>query len=287
MTIETEYNGKDLEEAINNACQSLNLSREQLNIKVSSPGSNGIFGLLRKKAIIQVTPKNSKDAAKQEKTSNKKGRPSEAPLGDIKLFSKKAPGKEKFTRPTLPKPPRIESSLPSKEVSPEILSEIQSSTGKILELMGYHANISLSQERGKVLVQISGDQIENIIGEEGNTLDALQYLVRKIVSQKFSEKIMLSMDAGDFRENRKKELQELALEMARIVKEGKKHRIIAPLNPAERRIIHVTLQTDTTIRSKSLGEGLFKKIKIYLPGQVRKSQGRRRSPQKQQPSTKE
>ncbi len=277
MTIETEYSGKDIEEAINNACKSMDCPREQLSIKVTSPGSAGIFGLLRKKAVILVSPKEEGlDTPPPTKQSSKD------------KSSGSRPEKRKFSPPrsTETHPRQEATRAPAKEASQEILDEIQSSTEKILDLMGYAAEVSLSQSRGKVLVQISGDHLENIIGEEGNTLDAMQYLVRKIVSQKFSEKIMLSMDAGDFRETRKKQLQELALEMARIVKEGKKYRIIAPLNPAERRIIHVALQTDTTIRSKSIGEGLFKKIKIYLPGQGRKNSGRRRSSNKTRPAKK-
>jgi spoIIIJ-associated protein len=286
MTIETEYSGKDIEEAINNACQSTGLPREQLVIKITSPGSAGIFGLLRKKAVILVSPKDGTDKPLARKPSTRL-KPHTPDAGKRNI---PPPGKsvDRAIAKRLSEDfPKKEPVIPARDASPEILDEIQNITKKILDLMGYAADVSLSQSKGKVLVQISGNNLENIVGEEGNTLDALQYLVRKIVSQKFSEKIMLSMDAGDFRETRKQELQELALEMARIVKEGKKYRIIAPLNPAERRIIHLTLQTDTTIRSKSIGEGLFKKIKIYLPGQARKNSSRRRAPSKSRPPKKE
>lgn len=286
MTFETEFSGKDIEEAIKIACESMNLPREQLNIKISSPGTAGIFGLLRKKAVISVSPKDpsAADLSPRKRTSDKGKTP--ATIGGKK--HKSTPSVRHKVEPSRSgaKISIEDSRTPAKEVSKEIMEEIKGSTEQILSLMGCSAEVSLSEDMGKVLVQISGSNLENIIGEEGNTLDALQYLVRKIVSQKFSEKIMLSMDAGDFRETRKNELQELALEMARIVKEGKKYRIIAPLNPAERRIIHVTLQTDTTIRSKSIGEGLFKKIKIYLPGQGRKSQRKRRPNPKPQDSKK-
>jgi spoIIIJ-associated protein len=286
MAIGTEYSGKDIEEAINNACQNMNLPREQLSIKVTSPGSAGIFGLLRKKAVILVAPKNNNNTTPRKNTPTKR-KSSVDVIMEKNVFGPKTKKVEKISKRTIQEPTPETFREPVKEVSQEILDEIQSATKRILDLMGYTANVSLAQGKGKVLVQISGNNLENIIGEEGSTLDALQYLVRKIVSQKFSEKIMLSMDAGEFRESRKKELQELALEMARIVKEGKKYRIIAPLNPAERRIIHVTLQTDTTIRSKSIGEGLYKKIKIYLPGQGRKNFSRRRSSSKARSSKKQ
>ena len=71
------------------------------------------------------------------------------------------------------------------------------------------------------------------------------------------------------------ELQERALRLSQEVKETGKTRTIPAINPAERRMVHMALQDDTGIRSRSVGEGLFKKVLIYLPGK-----GRRRSPRK-------
>jgi spoIIIJ-associated protein len=71
------------------------------------------------------------------------------------------------------------------------------------------------------------------------------------------------------------ELQARAVRLAQEVKETGKTRTIPAINPAERRMVHMALQDDTEIRSRSVGEGLFKKVLIYLPGK-----GRRRSPRK-------
>lgn len=257
-----EFTGKNVEEAIKQACSTLALSREQLDIQVIAPGSSGILGFFRKKASIHATPKeSSQQTIPHESRQQCKGK-------HETFDGRRQKQTSSNNRPNRP---------PLKDASPEILAEIKTATEKILLLMGYPVTASLSQERGKVLVQLSGDHIEAIIGPEGNNLDALQYLVRKMVSQKFADKIMLSMDANNFRATRKKELRELALEIARIVKEGGKARIIAPLNPAERRIIHVALQNDRAIRSKSIGDGLFKKIKVYIPGQGRSRSGKKRN----------
>jgi spoIIIJ-associated protein len=261
MATQNEYTGKDIDEAINQACKSLEVSREQLNIQVVSPGSAGILGLFRKKAVIQVSRKDEQGQPTPRKHKGKRDND----------------GKKKSASPKQgSRPSQTEKPLP-KDVSPEVLAEIKTATQTILQLMDYPAEATLTESNGKVQVNIAGDHIETIIGPEGNTLDAIQYLVRKIVSQMFSEKIMLSMDAGDYRATRKRELEELALEIARIVKDGGKSRIIAPLNPAERRTIHVTLQNDQSIRSKSIGEGLFKKIKVYIPGQGRKRSNKKRN----------
>ncbi|MBU3936593.1 MAG: single-stranded DNA-binding protein, partial [Proteobacteria bacterium] len=114
-----------------------------------------------------------------------------------------------------------------------------------------------------------------LVGPEGQTLDGLQYVMRKIITRKFPQKVLFSLDAAGFRENRMGELQERAVRLAKEVKETGKTRTIPAINPAERRMVHMALQDDTEIRSRSVGEGLFKKVLIYLPGK-----GRRRSPRK-------
>jgi spoIIIJ-associated protein len=63
----------------------------------------------------------------------------------------------------------------------------------------------------------------------------------------------------------------MALRLAEEVKESGRTKSIPALNPAERRIVHMKLQDDPTIRSRSVGEGQFKKILIYLPGRGKKS----------------
>lgn len=248
MTERMEYKGKDVDDAINKACAALNVSREQLNIKVDSMGSAGIFGLCRKKASVLVSLKGA---------------------GDEKYTEKKS------TRPSSHKPEIV-----TEPVSQETLDVIKADLLKLLGLIDCPSNVTVSLDKNnKVLCHIEGEDLETIIGPEGQTLDGLQYILRKMVSKKFSEKIMISLDAGEFRENRMKELQEKALKLAKEVRDTGKTRTISAINPAERRIVHMTLQDDKDIRSRSIGEGLFKKVLIYPPGK-----GRRRYSKKQRRS---
>ncbi len=167
---------------------------------------------------------------------------------------------------------------PPAPLTPEIAEQIETNLGKLLTLMDFPSEITIEEgENNKSLVNISGDFVDDITASDGQVIDSLQYLMRKIIGKKFPEKIIFSIDAGGFRARRKKELQELALKLAQEVKDTEKTRTIAPLNPAERRIVHLELQDDKTIRSRSVGEGLFKKIIIYLPG---KGRSRRRGPRK-------
>ena len=86
----------------------------------------------------------------------------------------------------------------------------------------------------------------------------------------------MTIDVGNYREKRFQELKERAVEYAAKVKEDGKTQVISSLNPSERRVVHVALQDDPDIRSRSVGEGLFKKVLIYKPGKGRKSNNRKR-----------
>ncbi len=132
---------------------------------------------------------------------------------------------------------------------------------------------------GAVQCHISGEHEDDVIGHDGRTLDNLQYLIRKIASRSLPDKTMIDLDVGDFRERRTEELKEKAVELADLVKKDGKTQAIPALNPSERRVVHVTLQDDKSIRSRSVGDGIFKKVLIFKPGKGRKPGSRRRGKQ--------
>ena len=268
MSERIEYKGKDVEEAINHACESLKVSRDKINIEIISSGSSGIFGIGRKKAVILVSKKEPSTAAASDKPHKGK---------KISRSKKSIPDKKSEAAPPRNKAKRIETLLDrADEVlgtppSSETVEEVKSLLCKMVDLMGYPSEVTTTVTGNKISAHISGEHTKDLIGRDGDTLDAVQYLMRKIISQKrYPDKLFFSLDCGNFRDTRKKDLEELALEMAINVKETGKTRTIAALNPAERRIVHVTLQDDKHIRSSSIGEGLYKKIRIFVPGKGRK-----------------
>ena len=130
---------------------------------------------------------------------------------------------------------------------------------------------------GAVHCKVSGEFEDDLTGQDGRTLDSLQYLLRKIVSRKISERVRLTIDVGDYRERRNQELKDKAVDYAALVKQNGKTQVIPSLNPSERRIVHVALQDDSEIRSRSVGDGLFKKVLIYKPGKGKKNNNRKKT----------
>ena len=269
MSPKMEYKGKDVAEAIRSACEKLNVPRENLDIQVVEPGSAGIFGLCRKKAKVLVSIKGENTLNKELRSEQRRARGTFGLQAEARPFKQKAPAVKREKHPD-------EAAEESIAISTEKVEGVKRDLQKILELMGFSLDVSLAAEGNKIKAHISGTNLEEVVGSEGQCLDGLQYIMRKIISRRFPEKIKFTLDAGDFRENRSRELEEMSLKMAEEVKQTGKTLSIAALNPAERRIVHMVLQNDSAIRSRSVGDGLFKKILIYVPGKTRKKGPRKK-----------
>ncbi len=286
-----EYHGTDVAEAIKNACDKLNVSQDQLDIEVKATGSAGIFGLCRRKATILVSlreeagdpgtptpPVTAAAMAPATAEAANETTPTPAPGKERAKPRPKAkrqePPRANAPAATLAEAEQPAAKQPERPLPPEAEEMVRQDLNHLLELAGLPSTVAVSQEGGKLRAHISGDHTDEVVGPAGQTLDAIQYLLRKMASKKFAEKVQLTLDAGDFRESRLQELEETAVRLAAEVRDTGKTQSIPALNPAERRIVHMALQNDTTIRSRSVGEGLFKKILIYLPGKGRRRGGK-------------
>lgn len=251
-----EYQGSDIDEAVNNACIALGVRREELEIEVVSTGSAGFFGLGRKKAMVRVVLRGQGRSREEE------------PVVPVKpaINSDKREARE-------------EEEVRGEPLTAAELAAVRELVARLLALAGLPLTVTVAQDgvSHKVRVELSGPDQELLIGPEGQTLDAIQYLIRKILGKQSAKKIVLELDVGGFRRNRRQDLESRALALAAEVKATGRSHTVPAINPAERRIIHLALQADPDIRSRSVGEGVFKKVLIYLPGKGRTNPPRRRS----------
>ena len=102
-----------------------------------------------------------------------------------------------------------------------------------------------------------------IIGKKGATLDALQYVVNRIISKKPNDGPGVVVDAEGYRGRREDSLVDLANRLAdKAIKTGRPVPV-EPMNPHDRRIVHVTLKEHPGVTTESDGEGLFRRVVIY------------------------
>ncbi|MBW6520098.1 MAG: Jag N-terminal domain-containing protein [Desulfoarculaceae bacterium] len=272
-----DFQGKTVADVIKQACDFFQVPQENLDIEVVETGSTGIFGFIRKKAHIRarikktavVTKKTQLEEpptikqslpAQQEAAPVTKEPVSEAVAGiQDEPFATEALSEE--DEDIAPLTPPMEETL-----SQEGIDSVQQELTRLLQLMGLPSKVEIEAQGSSVRCHVIGDFEEDLTGQEGKTLDSLQYLLRKITARKISERVRIAIDVGDFREKRQDELEDQARELAALVKEDGKTQIIPSLNPSERRVVHMALQDDKEIHSRSVGDGLFKKILIYKPG---------------------
>jgi spoIIIJ-associated protein len=298
MSHETrDFYGKDVPEAIKEACEHFGVAQEHLTIEVLETGSKGIFGLIRQKAQIRASVQEfeappqhfqaEQQAEKQKAGSkNRSARPNRRLQTEAGSDSETAAAAEQTTpvkeqsgadnhSDARPDDGATEKQEP--QLAEASRSLIRDELQELLALMGCPSEVSVEQQAGTIHCRVSAEHQEILISEEGRVLDSLQYLLRKIVSKKIGGRIQLSIDVGDYREKRYQQLRELAIGQAAQVKEDGKTQVIASLNPSERRVVHVALQDDPEVRSRSVGDGLFKKVLIFKPGKAKKGGNRRRS----------
>ena len=151
--------------------------------------------------------------------------------------------------------PPIASGNPVGEIAKKTLQDL-------LRLLGVEAKVELSEEPERVLLSIQGDGSGLLIGRKGETLDALEYLINKIVHKGAEDKKKIVVDTENYRSRREESLVNLARRLADKAKKLGRPVTISPMNAHDRRIIHLALQDDKTLRTRSTGTGLYRKVVI-------------------------
>ena len=249
MSPSLEFEDKNVEMAVKKACEKLNIPREKLKHDVISYGSTGIFGLVgTKKARIRVTlPKTSQDFKMEESNTKKPKSASleqtvkntdvqmEAEIDDIILY------------PSEDDPKRI---------GREALQ-------RIVDLITKDATISIEERSNRIFFDVKGGNSAVLIGKRGQTLEAMQYIVEKIVNKKRKERIGIQVDVEGYLEKRRINLEKTAFRLSEKVKRTGKPATIGQMNSHDRRIVHIALKDDNMVRTQSVGEGILRKLVIF------------------------
>ena len=116
------------------------------------------------------------------------------------------------------------------------------------------------------ILDITGDDLGGLIGRRGQTLQALQYITRLIVSREVQHWVNLVVDVEKYKARREKSLRQLAQRMAEQVSFNHQPIALEPMPPNERRIIHMALRDHLVVTTKSIGKGEQRKVTIVPKG---------------------
>jgi len=246
-----EFEGKNVEKAVKNACGELNLAPDQISYEILARGSSGIFGLTgAKKARIRVAVPDKTPEFGVDAESEKLDAPifeeeiqTETSLSDSDSF-------DGLQRPGL-------------EGNP--LDLAQAVLQRIVGAITSDATISADQTNGRILLNVAGGNAGVLIGKKGQTLEAIQSLVDKIVNKhnNHPDKIRVQVDVEGYLATRKLNLEKLALRLADKAKRIRKPISLGQMNGYDRRIVHMALKDDLEVETKSRGEGYMRKLVIF------------------------
>lgn len=248
-----EFEGKNLNQAVKKACEELNLAPDEIKYDVLAFGSSGIFGLAgAKKARIRVqlpdTPEDDLTATESAERKNAATGDQNA-IGDFALKAESADASNSYALPENPL-----------ELGRAVLQ-------RIVAAITADATITAEENSEKITLKVAGGNPAVLIGKKGQTLEAIQSVVEKIVNKHHntdsSEKIRVQVDVEGYLETRKANLEKLAARLAEKSKRIGKPISLWQMSAFDRRIIHLALKDDPDVFTQSRGEGYIRKLVIF------------------------
>jgi spoIIIJ-associated protein len=159
---------------------------------------------------------------------------------------------------------------PVKEQS-DLPSAAKAALEEILQRMKLKAHVELrtdvQEEEGEsgippIALEVAGEDLGILIGRRGETLAALQYILRLIVAHQEKARVPLTVDVEGYKQRRYGSLRDLALRMAQQAVSTRQSRTLEPMPADERRIIHLALSVNPDVTTQSVGEGELRKVVI-------------------------
>ena len=277
MEKEFIYVAGTVDEAIKNGLTDLGLKEEDVKIEVLEGGSAGIFGLFKKEARVKLSPLDSefKREARVEKEVEEVKTEVKSEIKEQKL-EEKVLVQEQKEEPVVEETTEVQEEVVEKEEVKEqkpkredyivknqdkIVSYLQN----IVIAMGYpDATVEFSEDGNRhfTLNIKTEENTSLIIGKRGSTLNSLQFLVNNYAKKFSSHFFRIEVDCDDYRESRKKTLEELALNLAKKSKKTGRPVELEPMTSVERKIIHNALTGIKNVETESRGEEPYRYLVI-------------------------
>jgi len=254
-----EMTAKTVDEAIAKALKELNVTADEAVVEVLEEGKKGFLGMFSKDAKVRVTVKEvavveevvvepvvEVAEAVVEKVEEKVEVVKEAKEVAEKVFEVREP--KKFV------------------VNDEAVAKAREFLQKVFNAMKIEVVMEkfVNKNDGTVTFKLHGADMGILIGKHGQTLDSLQYLTNLVANKNSAERVRVIIDVEDYRDRRIETLNRLAYRLADKVKRSGERVALEPMNPHERKIIHMALQNDRRVTTLSEGDEPYRHVVIEL-----------------------
>ncbi|MDD2394169.1 MAG: protein jag [Sphaerochaeta sp.] len=221
-----EFEGRTEQEAIAKAVEELHIEREDFDVEIVEPVRKGLFKKSNVKIRIHFEDENDVPEESYDVQSTQDEEELDAPINS------------------------------------DLEDKLLLFVATILEKMGYQGKVSISFRKARKLgLNIESDNSSIIIGRKGKNLDAIQLLANVYAGQ-IDPDLKVIIDSENYRMRHEEQLIRMAFKTAEQVKKSGRSRLLEPMNPYERRLVHTALNDFGGVETKSEGEGLYKHIRI-------------------------
>ena len=253
----TEFNAATVDEAVKRACANLGVTPGDVSYEVLDTGSSGFMGIGARDARISVAITSGPEPEAEEPEY---------------LSEQTATAEPEATEPSeesqeVSREPAHENEEPQEAteqvpVPEDLIVEAREYVSHVTDLIDLDARVESYDAGEFVAVDVATEQAGLFIGQKGETIDALQYLVNVAVyrDREFSKRIVL--DSEGYRQRRIEAIQGIAHRSARRAIREKRPIELPPMSPSERRVVHQYLQNEDRVMTSSEGRGDTRKVRV-------------------------
>ena len=281
MSTYKEFQGKTVDQAIEAACRFFDAKREALEIEIVSGGSSGIFGLGARKATVRAVRRRSMEAAAPlEQIAGPVRDEPKAPAEDFGVVEE--PAGSDLAADLDDETEAAAASVLSDGEKTRLEADIRAIMAVLLKPIAENVTLDVDASASPVTVHIDDEESSGlIIGRDGQTITALQYLANRIISKSWPRSPRIQLDAGDYRQKQEEQLLGIAQFLSEKAKKSGRVQSTRPLSSFHRRVVHMALQNDRGVQTRSKGEGHMKRV-LIMP--VKRAKNTGRPPRRQEPA---
>ena len=272
---DAEFSGRNIEEAISKGLSELDLSRDEVEVHIISPGSRGVLGIGAEEARVSLTYYVDVPDAPEQTAQEAAAQPPAQAVEQAVVEETSARPADRAPAPKL-SAAEDEEETPGEALTDEEFAQAEQEAIKVvsqlLKGMGISAKVVplppqglMAEQAGEgrpIILDIRGEDLGVLIGRRAESLMALQYMTRMIVSHQLKKWLNIILDVEQYRARRERSLRQLALRMAERVAATRQAVPLEAMTPYDRRVIHLTLHGHEQVTTKSIGEGENRKVVI-------------------------
>jgi spoIIIJ-associated protein len=248
MPSKKEFEGADLDETLSAASESLGISKDAIHYRLLDEGRRGVFGLgARSVRILVEVPAGPAPVAPEPRVEVREREPEPVP-----------------EPPPEPEEPEVEDEFEEEEAESgdPLLDDLAATVNRMMGLMNIRLAARAASMKGGARLEMRGKDRKVLLNKDAEFLNALQFLLNRMSRRAWPGVGRIQIVCEGHRNRRDGELVEEIHEVAGLVSRTGRTKRLQPMNPYERRLVHLTIREYPDLETRSEGDGFMKTVKV-------------------------